>query len=71
MPDPSALPPEDTKLITLARSAQARTRAAQGAAVRDTAGRTWSSRGMGAWVCWAMMANGLSPVKGGLPLSSS
>ena len=34
------LEPEDAKLVTLARSARARTRAAQGAAVRDTDGRT-------------------------------
>lgn len=33
--------PEDQKLITLARSARARTGAAQGAAVRDTDGRTY------------------------------
>jgi hypothetical protein len=42
--EPSAEPfadPEDQKLATLARSAQARTRAAQGAAVRDTDGRTY------------------------------
>jgi hypothetical protein len=32
---------EDAKLLTLARSATARTRAAQGAAVRDTDGRTY------------------------------
>lgn len=32
---------EDSKLVTLARSARARTRAAQGAAVRDTDGRTY------------------------------
>ncbi|MEO8889457.1 MAG: cytidine deaminase [Jatrophihabitantaceae bacterium] len=32
---------EDAKLVTLARSAQSRTRAAQGAAVRDTDGRTY------------------------------
>jgi hypothetical protein len=32
---------EDAKLLTLARSARARTRAAQGAAVRDTDGRTY------------------------------
>ena len=32
---------EDQKLITLARSARARTRAHQGAAVRDTDGRTY------------------------------
>ena len=33
--------PEDIKIITLARSARARTRAAEGAAVRDTDGRTY------------------------------
>ncbi len=38
MPD---LGPEDEKLITLARSARARTQAAEGAAVRDTDGRTY------------------------------
>jgi cytidine deaminase len=32
---------EDAKLVTLARSARARTRSAQGAAVRDTDGRTY------------------------------
>jgi cytidine deaminase len=32
---------EDAKLVTLAKSARARTRAAQGAAVRDTDGRTY------------------------------
>jgi hypothetical protein len=35
------LDPQDAKLVTLARSARARTRAAQGAAVRDTDGRTY------------------------------
>jgi hypothetical protein len=35
------LDPEDTKLVTLARSARARLRAPQGAAVRDTDGRTY------------------------------
>jgi hypothetical protein len=37
----TSLDPEDAKLITLARSARARTNAAQGAAVRDTDGRTY------------------------------
>jgi hypothetical protein len=37
----SELGPEDAKLVTLARSARARTRAAQGAAVRDSDGRTY------------------------------
>jgi hypothetical protein len=35
--------PEDTKIITLARSALARTAAAQGACVRDTDGRTYAA----------------------------
>jgi hypothetical protein len=33
--------PEDAKLVTLARSVRARTGAAEGAAVRDTDGRTY------------------------------
>jgi hypothetical protein len=36
-----ALDPEDAKLITLARSARGRTGGAEGAAVRDTDGRTY------------------------------
>lgn len=35
------LDPEDVKLVTLARSARARTGAAEGAAVRDDIGRTY------------------------------
>lgn len=34
--------PEDTKIITLAAQARARTQAAQGAALRDTDGRTYA-----------------------------
>ena len=34
--------PEDLKIITLARSALARTRAGQGACLRDTDGRTYA-----------------------------
>lgn len=34
--------PEDTKLVTLARSARARTRADEGACVRDQDGRTYA-----------------------------
>ncbi|MEP6851449.1 MAG: cytidine deaminase [bacterium] len=34
---------EDTKLVTLARAARARTGAAQGAAVRDSDGRTYAA----------------------------
>jgi cytidine deaminase len=37
------LDPEDAKLITLARAARARQTAFQGAAVRDTDGRTYSA----------------------------
>ncbi len=37
----SELAPEDAKLVTLARSARARSRAEQGAAVRDGDGRTY------------------------------
>jgi hypothetical protein len=40
-PDPTALDPEDAKLVTLARSARGRTGAPEGAAVRDTDGRTY------------------------------
>ncbi|GAA3560633.1 hypothetical protein GCM10022222_50540 [Amycolatopsis ultiminotia] len=40
MPDLDA---EDQKLVTLARSARARTGAAEGAAVRDTDGRTYAA----------------------------
>jgi len=35
--------PEDQKLVTLARSARARTRSDEGAAVRDTDGRTYAA----------------------------
>ena len=37
------LDPEDAKLVTLARATRARTRAAQGAAVRDLDGRTYAA----------------------------
>lgn len=37
------LTPEDEKIVVLARSARARTRAAEGAAVRDTDGRTYAA----------------------------
>lgn len=44
-PDGPAAPddPEDRKIITLARSARARTGAAEGACVRDTDGRTYAA----------------------------
>src|SRR5206468_2017041 len=35
--------PEDEKIVLLARSARARTQAAEGAAVRDTDGRTYAA----------------------------
>lgn len=48
MPDPAEsttelTDPEDHKLVTLARSARSRTGATQGAAVRDTDGRTYAA----------------------------
>lgn len=39
----TVLDPEDGKIVTLARSARARTQAAEGAAVRDTDGRTYAA----------------------------
>src|SRR5436309_9469779 len=38
---PDLVDPEDAKIVTLARSARARTGAPEGAAVRDTDGRTY------------------------------
>ncbi len=35
--------PDDRKLVTLARSARARTRSAEGACVRDSEGRTYAA----------------------------
>ncbi len=43
MPEPISLEAEDAKLVTLARAARARTGAAEGAAVRDDTGRTYSA----------------------------
>ncbi|HET6628061.1 MAG TPA: cytidine deaminase [Nocardioidaceae bacterium] len=42
--DPTSEPtdPEDRKILTLARSTRARTRASEGACVRDTDGRTYA-----------------------------
>ena len=37
------LAPEDAKLVTLARASRARTRAREGAAVRDSDGRTYAA----------------------------
>jgi hypothetical protein len=37
------LPPEDAKLVTLARATRARVGAAEGAAVRDSDGRTYAA----------------------------
>ncbi|HVV09385.1 cytidine deaminase [Amycolatopsis sp.] len=39
----SELDPEDEKIVILARAARARTQAAEGAAVRDTDGRTYAA----------------------------
>jgi hypothetical protein len=41
--DPGELDAEDRKLVVLARSARSRTGAAEGAAVRDTDGRTYAA----------------------------
>ena len=38
----SSLPPEDNKLVVLARATRARTRASEGAALRDLDGRTYA-----------------------------
>jgi hypothetical protein len=43
MTEPDELSAEDRKLVTLARATRARTRAAEGAAVRDTDGRTYAA----------------------------
>ncbi|GAA2205713.1 cytidine deaminase [Nonomuraea monospora] len=39
--------PEDSKIITLARAARARNGSAEGAAVRDETGRTYSATNVG------------------------
>lgn len=39
----SSLPPEDNKLVVLARATRARTGAAEGAALRDLDGRTYAA----------------------------
>jgi hypothetical protein len=41
--DDRAMHPEDAKLVTLAKASRARTGSAQGAAVRDTDGRTYAA----------------------------
>jgi hypothetical protein len=43
LPGRPELSAEDTKLVTLARATRARTRAAEGAAVRDSDGRTYAA----------------------------
>jgi cytidine deaminase len=43
LPGLDTLAAEDAKIVTLARSARARTGAAEGAAVRDTDGRTYAA----------------------------
>ncbi len=42
LPPSGLADPEDAKLVTLARSTRARTRAAEGACVRDQDGRTYA-----------------------------
>jgi hypothetical protein len=46
-PDAAELTAEDAKLVTLARSARARTGAAEGAALRDDIGRTYAASTVG------------------------
>lgn len=43
MSGPAELDPEDAKIVTLARASRARTGAPEGAAVRDTDGRTYAA----------------------------
>lgn len=43
MSEQAAIPAEDAKLVTLARATRTRTRAAEGAAVRDSDGRTYAA----------------------------
>ena len=43
VPAPDPLPAEDAKLVTLARATRARTGAVEGAAVRDSDGRTYAA----------------------------
>jgi hypothetical protein len=43
MPSPLPTDPEDAKLVLLARTTRARTRAPEGAAVRDLDGRTYAA----------------------------
>lgn len=43
MSQAEGLDPEDRKIVTLARAVRARTGAAEGAAIRDTDGRTYSA----------------------------
>jgi hypothetical protein len=43
VPDAPEIGQEDAKIVVLARSARARTGAAEGAAVRDTDGRTYAA----------------------------
>jgi hypothetical protein len=43
MPDPGDLDPGDAKIVTLARSVRARVGTVEGAAVRDTDGRTYTA----------------------------
>ena len=47
MSERSELSAEDAKLVTLARATRSRTRAAEGAAVRDLDGRTYAAASVG------------------------
>ena len=78
MSDPDALSAEDAKLVTLARATRARTRAAEGAAVRDLDGRTYAAASVALasltlsalQVCVAMaVASGARGLEAGVLLS--
>ena len=80
MTAPSDLSAEDKKLVTLARATRARTRAAEGAAVRDSDGRTYagatvdlpSLRVSALGVCVAMaVASGSRGLEAAVVLSES
>jgi hypothetical protein len=67
--EPDGLDPEDAKIVTLARSARARVGAAEGAAVRDTDGRTYAAAtvSLASLVLTALQAAVAAAVSSGAP----
>src|SRR5205823_4713027 len=63
--DEGVLEPEDAKLVTLARSTRARTFAAEGAAVRDETGRTYTAASV------ELPSLGLSALRAAVVLAAS